>query len=176
MCLSIFFKRHKILKKGVKLTSCLKYVLDWEQILKLSRRILIGMVYLGSSEECFLPQPYRRCLTQLGWECGFKGESSVQGMIMDSFQKTVYKGTLGKFLFTSFCHIIKNSYQLKWRKPISSRSMKIKMNLFFFFSVLAQHFHWSFFEVSNIWFRIFDILMDFKKNTNLCWYDFPFVF
>lgn len=133
MCLSIFFKRHKILKKGVKLTSCLKYVLDWEQILKLSRRILIGMVYLGSSEECFLPQPYRRCLTQLGWECGFKGESSVQGMIMDSFQKTVYKGTLGKFLFTSFCHIIKNSYQLKWRKPISSRSMKIKMNLFFFF-------------------------------------------
>lgn len=62
----------------------------------------------------YLLQPGRKGLTQPFWECGWKGGSYVQGIVMESFQNTVCKGTLGKFLFTSLCHIVKNSCQLKW--------------------------------------------------------------
>lgn len=66
----------------------------------------------------------------------------------EGFQKIVYRGTLGKFLFTLFCHIIKNSYHLKWRNLLAADQWRLKW--IFFFPLLAQqHFHWLFFEMNN---------------------------
>lgn len=154
----------------------MRYTLGWKQILKLRQRILMEMVYLGRSEVCYLPQPGGRCFNTACLGEWIEGRELCAGDDYEGFQKIVYKGTLGKFLFTLFCHIIKNSYHLKWRNLLAADQWRLKW-IFIFFPVLAQqHFHWLFFEMSNFWFRIFDMLMYFKKNTNLCWCDFPFVF
>lgn len=64
------------------------------------------------------------------WEYALKEGSCVQWMVMEGFQKIVYKRTLGKFSIhiMSYC---KKIMSVKMEKPISSQSMKIKMNNFF---------------------------------------------
>ena len=85
-----------------------------------------------STEVCNLLESGKMGLTHLGWECILKAES-VQMMIMEGFQKTVSKGTWGKFLFTTLCHAVKNLCQLKWRNLLTVSQWRLKWTFFFSF-------------------------------------------
>lgn len=84
------------------------------------------MVYLGRSEVCYLPQPGGRCFNTACLGVWIEGRELCAGHDYEGFQKIVYKGTLGKFLFTLFCHIIKNSYHLKWRNLLAADQWRLK--------------------------------------------------
>lgn len=160
-------------------------MLGWEQILKLSQRILIEVAYsehIDRAQKCVV---YHSLvdggLTQLVWECGLKGGSCMEGWLWKVSRKQFTKEHWvifleGKFLFASFCHIIKNSYQLKWRNLLAADQWRLKWIFFFFLcwhnNISIDHFlKWVIFGLGFLtswWIS--------RKNTNLCWCDFPFVF